>query len=63
MKVRLAKKIIKKQCRYWEDKRVDYEWSLLLDVHSKKDHRVTKAIIVTKRRYAKVGGKHEKKIL
>lgn len=54
MKVRLAKKIIKSQCRYWEDRRVDYEWSLLLDVHSKKDHRVTKANIVTKRRFATI---------
>lgn len=29
MKVRLAKKIIKKQCRYWEDRRVNYGYSLL----------------------------------
>lgn len=57
MKVRLAKKIIKKQCRYWEDRRVDYEWSLLLDIRSKKDHRVRKANIVTKRRYAKTANK------
>lgn len=63
MKVRLAKKIIKKQCRYWEDRRVDYEWSLLLDIRSKKDHLVRKANIVTKWRYAKIGGRHEKKIL
>ena len=63
MKVRLAKKIITCQCRYWKDRRVDYEWSLLLDVRSKKDHRIRKANIVTKLRYAKVGGKHEKKIL
>ena len=63
MKVRLAKKIITSQCRYWEDRRVDYEWSLLLDIRSKKDHRVRKANIVTKWRYVKIGGKHEKKIL
>ena len=29
MKVRLAKKIIKKKCRYWEDRRVNYGYSLL----------------------------------
>lgn len=29
MKVRLAKKIIKKQCRYWRDRRIDYGFSLL----------------------------------
>lgn len=29
MKVRLAKKILKKQCRYWEDRRVKYGYSLL----------------------------------
>ena len=57
MKVRLAKKIIKKQCRYWEDRRVDYEWSLLLDIRSKNDHRVRKANIVTKWRYAKTATK------
>lgn len=65
MKVRLAKKIITCQCRYWEDRRVNYGYSLLLhDVKDlKKDHRFMKANIVTKWRYAKVGGKHAKKIL
>ena len=53
MKVRLAKKIINSQCRYWEDRRAYYEWSLLLNIRSKKDHRVRKANIVTERRYAK----------
>lgn len=56
MKVRLAKKIIKKQCRYWKDRRVNYGYSLLFpDVKDlKKDHRFMKANIVTKWRYAKV---------
>lgn len=55
MKVRLAKKIIKKQCRYWRDRRIDYGYSLLFpDVKVlKKDHRFMKANIVTKWRYAK----------
>ena len=53
MKVRLAKKIIKKKCRYWEDRRVNYGYSLLFpDVKDlKKDHRFMKANIVTKWRY------------
>lgn len=65
MKVRLAKKIIKSQCRYWEDRRIDYDFSLLLhDVKElKKDHRFMKANIVTKWRYTKIGGKHAKEIL
>lgn len=56
MKVRLAKKIIKKKCRYWEDRRVNYGYSLLFpDVKDlKKDHRFMKANIVTKWRYTKV---------
>ena len=57
MKVRLAKKITKSQCRYWEDRRAYYEWSLLLNIRSKKDHRVRMANIVTKRRYAKTANK------
>lgn len=65
MKVRLAKKIIKSQCRYWRDRRVDYGFSLLYpDVKElKKDHRFMKANIVTKWRYSKIGGKHAKEIL
>ena len=65
MKVRLAKKIITCQCRYWKDRRIDYGLCLL-HPHVKvlkKDHRFMKANIVTKWRYAKVGGKHGKKIL
>lgn len=63
MKIRLAKKIITSQCRYWEDRRVDYEWSLLLDIRSKKDHRVRKANIVTKRRYAKTANKKKQSLV
>lgn len=65
MKARLAKKIITCQCRYWKDRRIDYGFSLL-HPHVKvlkRDHRFMKANIVTKWRYAKVGGKHAKKIL
>lgn len=65
MKVRLAKKIITCQCRYWKDRRIDYGFSLL-HPHVKvlkRDRRFMKANIVTKWRYAKVGGKHAKKIL
>jgi hypothetical protein len=64
MKVRLAKKIIFKQCRYWRDRRIDYGFSLLFPHIEglKRDHRFMKANIVTKWRYA-IGGRHEKKIL
>jgi hypothetical protein len=59
MKVRLAKKIIKKQCRYWRDRRIDYGFSLLFPHIEglKRDHRFMKANIVTKWRYAKIANK------
>lgn len=62
MKVRLAKKIIKSQCRYWRDRRIDYGFSLLHPhvKELKKDHRFMKANIVTKWRYSKIGGRYEK---
>lgn len=53
MKVRLAKKIIKKQCRYWRYRRIEYGFSLLFPHIEglKRDHRFMKANIVTKWRY------------
>lgn len=66
MKVRLAKKIITCQCRYWKDRRLNYGCSLLFPHIEglKRDHRFMKANIVTKWRYAKKKrGRHEKKIL
>ena len=59
MKVRLAKKIIKKKCRYWRDRRIDYGFSLLFPHIEglKRDHRFMKANIVTKWKYAMIANR------